>query len=1204
MQPLSPPVPRTVPAESAAADEVPPAGDPLTGALPRAAFEATYETEVRRAREEGTPLSLLVVDIDHFKSINDAFGHARGDEVLYEFVQRVAGIIRRSDLLFRYGGDEFVLLLPATNKDQATFLAHRLLTRIGGEPFPGSPPVSVTLSIGVASFPAEASDTRELFDRSDRRVYEAKRRGRAQLVSDDLRRTSADRLEQPARLLDREDALFAANDFLQQLPGARRGSLTVSGPRRSGRSRLLAEIRQAAGTRGFEVITLRGNPALRTRAFGALIESRREFREPLPTAPDELAELLVRVQRDRGRSGLVILFDDADQADEDTMELLEELSRRATLGVVGLVLAVDERACPPLPLGDAPLRREVGLGPISRSGIRTWIRGVLRWEPTEEMVEWVAAESRRLPAEVQRALQFLVDERLLVSGTEGWTLEGSLAGLRLPERAEGPAAAGRAGIPVVSTTLVGRDADIGEVKGLLRESRLVTLAGPGGIGKTRLAVQVAAEQAEHFAHGAYFIPLAPLTSPQFIVSAIAEAVHLTFAGPVPPQDQLLSFLSDRQTLLVMDNFEHLVDGAGVVSEILRRAAGVRIVVTTRERLNLQEERVHTLRGIGVESDAEPLPDPRNNDAVRLFVQRARKHLPGFVPAPDDLASITRIVHAVGGLPLGIELAASLVRVLSCAEIADEVGESYDTLAIPLRDAPPQHRSLRAVFDYSWRLLTDRERRSLRMLSVFRGGFRREAAGKVAETPFMVLAALVDKSLLVRHPSGRYEIHEVFRAYAAERLRGEGEEWTTAQERRTAYFADFLRARMPELSGARQHTVQEEIAEEIENLREGWRWAVEHEREEELRAYAASLFRFFNVRGWYHEGEETFGGAAGSVAANPRLQGYLLARQGFFSSRLGRYERARELYRRSLGLLGSPRANPEAAFVFWNLGCVALKQGHYDTARRYFQRSLAVYGETGERDGAALCYNELGALSFAVGDVDEAEGFFRRSMQIRKELGDVVGTAQSLNNMGLVSDARGAREAALSYFRQSLAVSREMNDRRSTAQALHNLGVFMRRDPGADEDALRDAQALIKESLQLFEEIGAREQVALAQYNLGDVLYALGNHRLSMHHFQRGLGIASEIDAAPLVLALMMGIANLLVAGGEQDYPLELLLIAERHSAISSEVRVRVEAGIARLRAEMPPEAAVDAAVRARTRSLHSVVQELAARRERHPAAAV
>ncbi|HEX2190161.1 MAG TPA: diguanylate cyclase [Longimicrobiaceae bacterium] len=1198
MQQLSPPLPRTA-ARPAVADKAPPEGDPLTGALPRAAFEATFEAEIRRAREDGTPLSLLVVDVDHFKSINDAFGHARGDEVLCEFTRRVAGIIRRSDLLFRYGGDEFVLLLPLTNKDQATFLAHRLLTRVGGEPFQGTPPVSVTLSIGVASFPDEAAGARELFDRSDRRVYEAKRRGRAQLVSDDLRRTAADRLEQAARLLDREDAIHVAQDFLQQLPAAGYGALTISGPGGSGRSRFLAEIRQAAGTRGYEVITLRGNPALRTRAFGALIESRREFREPLPTTPDGLAELLVRVQRDRRRSGLVILFDNADQADEDTMELLEELSRVPALGVVGLVLAVDERACPPLPLSDAPLRREVGLGPISRSGIRTWIRGVLRWEPPEEMVDWVAAESGRLPAEVQRALQYLVDERLLVPGTEGWTLETSLAGLRLPERAAGSAAAGRAGIPVVSTTLVGRDADVGEVKALLRESRLVTLAGPGGIGKTRLAVQVAAEQAEHFAHGAFFIPLAPLSSPQFIVSAIAEAVHLTFAGPVPPEDQLLSFLADRQMLLVMDNFEHLVDGAGLISEMLRRTAGVRIVVTTRERLNLQEERVHTLRGIGVGEGEEPLADPRNNDAVRLFVQRARKHQPGFALAPDDLPAVDRIVHAVGGLPLGIELAASLVRVLSCEEIADEVGESYDTLVTPLRDSPAQHQSLRAVFDYSWKLLTDRERRSLRMLSVFRGGFRRESAAKVAETPFMVLASLVDKSLLVRHPTGRYEIHEVFRTYAAERLRGEEEEWRTAHERRAVYFADFLRARTPELCGARQLSVQEEIADEIENLREGWRWVVAHAREEELRAYAASLFHFFNVRGWYHEGEEAFGGAAASFAASPPLQGYLLARQGFFSSRLGRYERARELHRRSLGLLGNPRANPEAAFVFWNLGCVALKQGHYDTARRYFRRSLAVYRVQGERHGAALCFNELGALSFAVGNVDEAEGYFRRSMQIRKELGDVLGTAQSLNNMGLVSDARGAREAALSYFRQSLAVSREMNDRRSTAQALHNLGVFMRRDPGAGEEGLRDAQGLIKESLQLFEDIGAREQVALAQYNLGDVLYALGNYRLSMHHFQRGLGIASEIEAAPLVLALVMGIATLLEAGGERDYPLELLLIAGQHSALSSEVRVRVEAGIARLRAGMSPEAAADAAIRARTRSLNSVVQELAAGRDRN-----
>jgi DNA-binding CsgD family transcriptional regulator len=295
-------------------------------------------------------------------------------------------------------------------------------------------------------------------------------------------------------------------------------------------------------------------------------------------------------------------------------------------------------------------------------------------------------------------------------------------------------------LPAEATPFVGRRDELVEIKRHLGETRLLTLTGPGGIGKTRLAVKVAQDAAGDFRDGIFFVPLAPISLVEHLIQTIAEAVKFPLATHEDPQHQLLRYLKKRQLLLVMDNFEHLLDGVGIVSDILPAAPGVKVLATSRERLNLQSETTLIVGGMSLSSGVSS-EQKGSNDAITLFIQSARKVCPGFDPSPDELDQIANICQIVQGMPLAIELAAAWLQILTVDEIAEELEKGFDILATEVRDAPERHRSIRAVFDHSWSLLHPTEREIFLHLSVFRGGFTREAAQQIS-----FIASIIDPIL--------------------------------------------------------------------------------------------------------------------------------------------------------------------------------------------------------------------------------------------------------------------------------------------------------------------------------------------------------------------------------------------------------------------------------------------------------------------------
>src|SRR6266545_4062733 len=338
------------------------------------------------------------------------------------------------------------------------------------------------------------------------------------------------------------------------------------------------------------------------------------------------------------------------------------------------------------------------------------------------------------------------------------------------------------------TPLIGREGELAQLAERLedRNCRLLTLIGPGGIGKTRLALQIASGLRGSFRDGVYFVPLAALNAADMLVPAIASALGFALHGLADPKAQLLAYLRTKDMLLVLDNFEQVLDGADVLSDLIQAAPGVVVLATSREPLHLRVEWLMDLDGLPVPQDVEASSVERSS-AVQLFVQTARRMQADFALSPATSPSVVRICQLVAGTPLAIELAAAWVRSQSCVEIARALEQSLEQLATTMRDVPARHRSMRAVFEHSWRLLSDAEQGVLRRLAVFRGGMEADAAEQVAGATSSLLAALVDKSLLRRNGAGRYDLHELVRQYAGEQLEAAGE----AGEIRNQHTACFL-----------------------------------------------------------------------------------------------------------------------------------------------------------------------------------------------------------------------------------------------------------------------------------------------------------------------------------------------------------------------------------------------------------------------------
>ncbi|MGH2404262.1 MAG: tetratricopeptide repeat protein, partial [bacterium] len=614
------------------------------------------------------------------------------------------------------------------------------------------------------------------------------------------------------------------------------------------------------------------------------------------------------------------------------------------------------------------------------------------------------------------------------------------------------------------TSFIGREREMAEIEKLVSTSRLVTLMGPGGAGKTRLALQVGSTILERYPHGVWLAELAPLSDPAFVPQTVATIFGVRELAGRALLETLVDYLRTRELLLVLDNCEHLVKAAAeLAGALLRNCPQLRILATSREALGVAGELPYRVPPLS-------RPDPRRRlsleqltefEAARLFIERAVLSNPKFAATEVNANAVAQVCHQLDGIPLAIELAAARVKVLSVEQIAKRLDDRFRLLTGGGRAGLPHHQTLRAAVDWSHELLSGEERVLFRRLAVFAGGFSLEAAEAVcadgdigAGDVLDLVARLADKSLVITEEvvgDVRYRLLETIRAYSRERLVESGEA-DAVRQRHLEWHLDLAERAEPELRGPEQITWLDRLEMEHDNLRAALDWTKTDEAslEKGLRL-AGAVHGFWTLRGYLSEGREWLGGilAKGSGASH-RARAKALYAAGVLAFHQGDYGQAAAMSGESLALYRSLDDNLGVALSLNTLGIVTRNRGDYKKARALLEESLALSRQSGHKWALAEGLNVLGVTARRQGDHGLATKMFTESLALWRELGDKWGLAASLGHLGVVARQKRDYERAKALHGESLALRRELGDKRLVAADLSSLG-FVARDLGKHEE---------------------------------------------------------------------------------------------------------------------------------------------------------
>jgi predicted ATPase/class 3 adenylate cyclase len=647
----------------------------------------------------------------------------------------------------------------------------------------------------------------------------------------------------------------------------------------------------------------------------------------------------------------------------------------------------------------------------------------------------------------------------------------------------------RNNLPLQPTPLIGREKEVSEVRDLLsaEATRLLTLTGPGGIGKTRLALQAAADLLEEFPDGAFFAPLATLTDSELLLPAVAEALGVRETAEQPLGENLKDYLSERRLLLVLDNFEQVLGAAPAVTELVAGAPGLKVLATSRAPLGLYGEHEYAVPPLSV-PDVKHLPDLKSlsqYEAVRLFIERAKAAKVDFEVTDESAPAVAEICVRLDGLPLAIELAAARIKMLPPKAMLQRLGNRLKLLTGGARDLPERQRTLRATIEWSFALLDEGEQVLFARLAVFSGGRTLEdieaicdAEGDLPVETFDGISSLVDKSLLRQKegPNGepRFVMLETVHEYAREKLRqsGEAEEIKRVHAQ---YFLILAEEAYPQLKGANQLEWLERLEVEHDNMRAALTWALERQETDVAIRLGGALWLFWFVRGYHSEGirwlEEAL---AIDGHVSPESRAMALVGAGALAFEQGALDLAQEAFEEGLELLAHEEASEAKLWLLSYLGSLAWEREELGQARVFFEEQLALSPEMSDPWWLAHSLSVLALVPHSLGDYERATELYEESIDLFREQGAKHSLAYCLNDLAMVVYSQGDLGRAAQLTEEGIALQRELGARGDVALGLCNLGwiALLQYDPGW-------AAELYRESLSLAWDIGMNPTVQSA-----------------------------------------------------------------------------------------------------------------------------
>jgi predicted ATPase/DNA-binding SARP family transcriptional activator len=942
------------------------------------------------------------------------------------------------------------------------------------------------------------------------------------------------------------------------------------------------------------------------RAFRALLES-----EPADRTADRWLEEALSLYRGTFLEGFSLK--DSPVFEDWALVVREQLERQASTALHQLAAKHVERG--QYDRAGEYARRRVGLEPWNKGAHRQLMRALaLSGQRSAALAQYEAC---------RRALKKELD---VEPGPETARLyqqirDGALAAPRQEVHEQTGVSQRRHNLPASLTPLIGRRSELAQLEALLRDPacRLITFSGPGGSGKTRLALEVAAAQVGRYPDGVYWVGLAGVGAVEAIAPTVARELRLPLYGGEEPLRQLLHHLREKKMLLILDNYEQLLSGVGVVVSILERAAGVKVLATARGRLDVRGEQVYPVEGLDLPLPGEGLAEMAQRSAVQLFVASARRLQPAFELTQDNAAGIARICRLVEGMPLGILLAAAWIEMLAPDEIADQIERGFDVLEADWRGVPARQRSMRAVFGHSWSLLPEGQRGVMEALSVFRGGFTREAAQQVAGASLRDLLALIHRSLLHHTEDERYEIHELLRQFAAEKLclsstvdaaqndrqgaAARGRECLTipgrycvalgerhcavVRDRHCAYYAEFLAQKETDMvKGYIRETMRE-----VDNVRVGWDWAAQRGKAAEILKSSLSLWLVHNSLNWIEEGAAAFGkavdGLRGEAWGEPVetkdvALGFALGIQGHLVWRSGDTKRAAQLAQEALSVLDRYGTRRELA---WCKFIAARYFSVQDEARRrLLEESLAISQNTDFHQGIVLALMGLER--------------YQELLRVSREAGNRRGLALALKGLGDRAYARQGYAEARRFYEESLALAKEVSIEWCIGMLAANLG-----DVALAQGEHEAARQRYEEALAQATRVRYVPALLLARCGLARMALLVQDPVTAKRHYRHTLQIAVKgytpsqwVREMDLELNAVVGIATLL-AGTDKVLAVELAALARHHPSSTEEMKARAKDVLDSLRAGLSPAAFAAAEERGRSRDLETTLAELLVRFE-------